>query len=126
MNVLFAALGLLLLLLILGMGLYLFTARRYQSADSVANSYDEWTEDGILVWLGLGERRTGTGRTVNESHLHRSPIGVFLCKTVGGEIPRCGSNFKPPSRCTHAARPHICQFDSLHSPNRKSSGARST
>jgi len=28
--------------------LYLLTARRYQSADSVANSYDEWTEDGIL------------------------------------------------------------------------------
>jgi MPBQ/MSBQ methyltransferase len=48
MNVLFVVLGLLLLLLILGMGLYLFTARRYQSADSVANSYDEWTEDGIL------------------------------------------------------------------------------
>jgi len=27
---------------------YLLTARRYQSADSVANSYDAWTEDGIL------------------------------------------------------------------------------
>ena len=27
---------------------YLFTARRYQSSDSVANSYDQWTEDGIL------------------------------------------------------------------------------
>ena len=25
-----------------------FTARRYQSANSVANSYDQWTEDGIL------------------------------------------------------------------------------
>jgi MPBQ/MSBQ methyltransferase len=28
--------------------LYVFTARRYQSSDSVANSYDQWTEDGIL------------------------------------------------------------------------------
>ncbi len=27
---------------------YFLTARRYQSADSVANSYDAWTEDGIL------------------------------------------------------------------------------
>jgi MPBQ/MSBQ methyltransferase len=28
--------------------LYLLTPRRYESADSVATSYDEWTEDGIL------------------------------------------------------------------------------
>ncbi|PPS44842.1 methyltransferase domain-containing protein [Chroococcidiopsis sp. TS-821] len=27
---------------------YLLTARRYQSSESVANSYDQWTEDGIL------------------------------------------------------------------------------
>lgn len=33
---------------IAGIGIYLATARRYQSADSVANSYDQWTEDGIL------------------------------------------------------------------------------
>jgi MPBQ/MSBQ methyltransferase len=31
-----------------GILVYLFTARRYESADSVANSYDQWTEDGIL------------------------------------------------------------------------------
>jgi MPBQ/MSBQ methyltransferase len=41
-------LGILLLLLLLGIGLYLLTARRYQSANSVANAYDQWTEDGIL------------------------------------------------------------------------------
>ena len=29
-------------------GLYFLTARRYESGDSVANAYDEWTEDGIL------------------------------------------------------------------------------
>jgi MPBQ/MSBQ methyltransferase len=29
-------------------GLYLLTARRYESGDSVASAYDEWTEDGIL------------------------------------------------------------------------------
>jgi MPBQ/MSBQ methyltransferase len=35
-------------LLIIGLAIYLLTARRYQSSDSVANSYDRWTEDGIL------------------------------------------------------------------------------
>ena len=45
---LFFALGLLLMLLISGIVLYLVTARRYQSSDSVARAYDEWTEDGIL------------------------------------------------------------------------------
>jgi MPBQ/MSBQ methyltransferase len=48
MNVIFAGVGLLLLLPILGVIIYLFTPRRYQSADSVASSYDAWTEDGIL------------------------------------------------------------------------------
>lgn len=48
MNWLLVALGLVLLLLTLSLVLYLVTARRYQSSDSVANSYDEWTEDGIL------------------------------------------------------------------------------
>lgn len=48
MNLFFTGLGILLALLIFGIALYLLTARRYQSADSVANSYDEWTEDGIL------------------------------------------------------------------------------
>ena len=47
MNLLYA-LGLLLLVLTGSIAVYLLTARSYQSADSVANSYDEWTEDGIL------------------------------------------------------------------------------
>lgn len=47
MNLLFV-LKLLLGLSVLGMAVYLLTARRYQSSDSVANSYDQWTEDGIL------------------------------------------------------------------------------
>jgi MPBQ/MSBQ methyltransferase len=41
-------LGLLVLILIVGVVIYLLTPRNYESADSVANSYDEWTEDGIL------------------------------------------------------------------------------
>lgn len=45
---LFYALGFLSLLLVAGIALYLISARRYQSSDSVANSYDQWTEDGIL------------------------------------------------------------------------------
>ncbi len=39
------------LLLIVSIALaliYLLSPRRYQSGDSVANAYDEWTEDGIL------------------------------------------------------------------------------
>ena len=44
----FLVLKLFLALSVAGVALYLLTARRYQSADSVANSYDEWTEDGIL------------------------------------------------------------------------------
>lgn len=48
MSLLFSALGLLVLLLTLGIAFYLITARPYQSSNSVANSYDEWTEDGIL------------------------------------------------------------------------------
>ncbi|MFM2429972.1 MAG: hypothetical protein RLZZ511_1185 [Cyanobacteriota bacterium] len=39
---------LLIALPIVGIVLYLLTPRRYESADSVATSYDEWTEDGIL------------------------------------------------------------------------------
>lgn len=30
--------------------IYLITARKYQSSDSVANAYDEWTNDGILEY----------------------------------------------------------------------------
>lgn len=41
-------LGILLALLAAGAGVYLLTPRRYESSDSVANSYDQWTDDGIL------------------------------------------------------------------------------
>lgn len=39
---------LLLFLITIGITAYIFTPRSYESADSVANSYDEWTEDGLL------------------------------------------------------------------------------
>ena len=45
---LFFALKLFLGLSVVGLVAYLLTARRYQSSDSVANAYDQWTEDGIL------------------------------------------------------------------------------
>ncbi|MEA5595606.1 methyltransferase domain-containing protein [Rivularia sp. UHCC 0363] len=48
MNWLLSTLGIILAILIVSIALYLITARRYQSSDSVANSYDEWTDDGIL------------------------------------------------------------------------------
>ncbi|MBE9137426.1 methyltransferase domain-containing protein [Nodosilinea sp. LEGE 07088] len=40
--------GVLLALLGVGTVVYLLTPRRYESSHSVANSYDQWTEDGIL------------------------------------------------------------------------------
>ncbi|MEL7521390.1 MAG: methyltransferase domain-containing protein, partial [Cyanobacteria bacterium J06553_1] len=41
-------LSLLLILPAVGVVAYLLTPRRYDSSDSVAQSYDEWTQDGIL------------------------------------------------------------------------------
>ncbi len=48
MNILIWAVVLLLGLLLIGVVLYVLFPRTYQSADSVANSYDDWTNDGIL------------------------------------------------------------------------------
>jgi MPBQ/MSBQ methyltransferase len=47
-TILLVVIGSLLTLLAIGIVLYLATARRYQSSSSVVNSYDRWTEDGIL------------------------------------------------------------------------------
>ena len=47
MNLLYA-LGIFVVLIVVGITIYLLTARSYESGESVANSYDEWTEDGIL------------------------------------------------------------------------------
>ena len=65
MNLLVSTLGIILAILIVSIALYLFTARRYQSSDSVANSYDEWTDDGILEFY-WGE------------HIHLGHYG-YLC-----------------------------------------------
>lgn len=35
-------------LVVIGIVLYLATARRYKSSGTVARSYDQWTNDGIL------------------------------------------------------------------------------
>jgi MPBQ/MSBQ methyltransferase len=48
MDLLLSSLGISVAVLITGIIIYLLTPRRYQSSESVANSYDEWTEDGIL------------------------------------------------------------------------------
>lgn len=50
MNLPLIALGIAATGLVGSLALYLFTARRYQSSDTVAASYDEWTEDGILEY----------------------------------------------------------------------------
>lgn len=48
MNLLLLFLGLFVAATIAGLMLYLLTARTYTSSSSVATSYDEWTQDGIL------------------------------------------------------------------------------
>ena len=48
MNLLIVLVGVALVVLSLGILLYVLTPRRYQSSESVADSYDQWTEDGIL------------------------------------------------------------------------------
>lgn len=47
-NLIYLAIALLLFSLLIGLVLYLLFPRKYQSSDSVANSYDDWTNDGIL------------------------------------------------------------------------------
>jgi len=51
----------------IGLAVYLLTPRKYQSGESVANSYDEWTDDGILefYWgehIHLGHYGSPPGR----------------------------------------------------------------
>lgn len=48
MKILLLGLALVLFLLMVGIAIYFLFPRKYQSADSVANSYDDWTNDGIL------------------------------------------------------------------------------
>jgi MPBQ/MSBQ methyltransferase len=43
-------LGLLVVLLVIGVAIYLATPRSYESSETVANSYDQWTQDGILEY----------------------------------------------------------------------------
>ncbi|MEL4895293.1 methyltransferase domain-containing protein [Crocosphaera sp. Alani8] len=45
---LYYTLGLIVALLVIGVIVYLLTPRSYESSDTVATSYDEWTQDGIL------------------------------------------------------------------------------
>ena len=48
MNPLLWGLSITLLLLVVGLAIYLLTPRTYESSSSVAQSYDDWTMDGIL------------------------------------------------------------------------------
>ena len=48
MNILLWIFVFLLILVAVGLETYLLTARRYKSSESVASSYDNWTQDGIL------------------------------------------------------------------------------
>lgn len=50
MNILSLLVILLAILLVVGIVAYLLTPRTYESSSSVATSYDEWTQDGILEY----------------------------------------------------------------------------
>ena len=67
MNMFIGGLVLLLVILLIGLVIYFFSPRTYQSADSVANSYDDWTNDGILEFY-WGE------------HIHLGHYGSPPCK----------------------------------------------
>ncbi|NOU11886.1 MAG: methyltransferase domain-containing protein [Nitrospira sp.] len=67
MNMFLVTIVLLLVLLLIGVVLYVRAPRTYQSADSVANSYDDWTNDGILEFY-WGE------------HIHLGHYGAPPCK----------------------------------------------
>jgi len=67
MNIFLLAIAFLLVLLLIGLILYFLFPRKYQSANSVANSYDDWTNDGILEFY-WGE------------HIHLGHYGSPPCK----------------------------------------------
>jgi len=46
--VVYFVLGLIAVLIVVGIAIYLATPRSYESSSTVANSYDQWTQDGIL------------------------------------------------------------------------------
>ncbi|MEM6519830.1 MAG: methyltransferase domain-containing protein [Cyanobacteria bacterium P01_D01_bin.71] len=48
--IVYFASGLVAVLLVIGIVIYLATARTYKSSNTVANSYDQWTQDGILEY----------------------------------------------------------------------------
>ncbi len=95
MNLFFTTLEILPILLTGGILVYLFTARRYESADSVANSYDQWTEDGILEFYW--------GEHIHLGHYGSPPEGKnFLAAKVDfvHEMVRWGGLDKLPPGTT--------------------------
>jgi MPBQ/MSBQ methyltransferase len=95
MNELILISGCLLILLILGIVVYLNTARRYQSSTSVAHSYDQWTEDGILEFYW--------GEHIHLGHygLPPKPKDFLAAKTdFVHEMARWGGLDKLPPRTT--------------------------
>lgn len=66
-----------------GLALYLLTARRYESGASVANAYDQWTEDGILefYWgehIHLGYYGSSLGRSASHPQAASGDRNNFL------------------------------------------------
>lgn len=94
MNLLYI-LVLLMLLVTSGILVYIFTPRSYRSADSVANSYDEWTEDGILEFFW--------GEHIHLGHYgspSRSKDFITAKHDFVHEMVRWGSLDKLPPRTT--------------------------
>jgi MPBQ/MSBQ methyltransferase len=73
-----------------GIALYLLTARQYQSSDSVANSYDEWTMDGILEFYWGEHIHLGHYGSPPHSKDFRAAKADFVHEMVRwGGLDRC-------------------------------------
>lgn len=115
MKIFLPIVGFLLATLLGSIAIYLLTARRYQSSNSVANSYDQWTEDGILEFYwgehihlghyGLPPRRkdflTAKADFVHEmvrwGGLDRFPPGTTVLDVgcgIGGSSRILGQDYK--------------------------------
>ena len=73
-----------------GVAAYLLTPRRYQSADSVANSYDEWTQDGILEFYWGEHIHLGHyGRPVKRKDFRQAKYDFVDEMVKWGGLDRC-------------------------------------
>lgn len=85
MKIFLLAMGSLLVLLVVGLAIYLLTARKYQSSASVAKSYDECTQDGILEFYWGNTFISGTMVLLPAARVFSSLSTTLSMKWCAGE-----------------------------------------